>query len=74
MTGILAAGTTPTTVQFSDFTDVLSAVTAQFSVANIVQILAGLVATGIGFVFLWWGVRKAYGYLMKATRKGKGSV
>ena len=67
-------GGTATAVTASDWASVISAMTAQISVATIVGVLAAIVASGIGIVFLWWGVRKAVRALMAAFRKGKISV
>ena len=70
--GILAlSGGTSNLVTVDDFSSVISNVTAQFSVSTIVTVMAAIVAAGIGFVFLWWGARKAYGAIMSAVRKGK---
>lgn len=70
---VLAAGggTTPTVVTPSDWAQVITDVTAQFSIVQIVAVMSALVVAGIGFVFLWWGARKAYKAIMSAVRKGK---
>lgn len=61
-------------VTASDWASVISAMTAQISVATIVGVMATIVAACIGIVFMWWGVRKAVRALMAAFRKGKISV
>ena len=61
-------------VTAADWASVISAMTAQISVATIVGVMATIVAACIGIVFLWWGVRKAVRALMAAFRKGKISV
>lgn len=61
-------------VTAADWASVISAMTAQVSVATIVGVLATIVAACIGIVFMWWGVRKAVRALMAAFRKGKISV
>lgn len=58
----------------SDWAQVISDVTAQFSVTSIVSVISSIVVAGIGFIFLWWGVRKAYRFIMSAVRKGRGGV
>lgn len=58
----------------ADWSAVISALTAQISVQTIIAVLATLVASGIGLVFMWWGVRKALRSLMAAFRKGKMSL
>lgn len=63
-----------TAVTASDWASVISAMTAQISVATIVGVMATIVAACIGIVFMWWGVRKAVRALMAAFRKGKISV
>lgn len=63
-----------TAVTASDWASVISAMTAQISVATIVGVMATIVAACIGIVFMWWGVRKAVRALMSAFRKGKISV
>lgn len=58
-------------VTAADWASVISAMTAQISVATIVGVMATIVAACIGIVFMWWGVRKAVRALMAAFRKGK---
>lgn len=73
MMGILASGGggASTTVSASDWAKVITDVTSQFSVSEIVTVMSTIVVAGIGFVFLWWGARKAYRALMSAVRRGK---
>ena len=68
----LSGGGTTTTA--SDWSSVISAMTGQISVSTIVAVLVTLITTGIGLVFMWWGVRKAARSLMAAFRKGKMSI
>lgn len=63
-----------TAVTASDWSSVITAMTGQISVSTIVGVLATLVTSGIGLVFMWWGVRKAASSLMAAFRKGKMSI
>lgn len=63
--------TTTTAVSADDWSQIITDVTSQFSVTTIVKVMSTIVVAGIGFVFLWWGARKAYRALMSATRKGK---
>lgn len=72
--GVLSGGSTSTTVTNTDWKTVIDSVVAQFSVSTIVQVLVSIVTAGIGFVFLWWGVRKAYRAIMSAVRKGRMGV
>lgn len=50
---------------------VIQAMTAQVSVANVVAVLAALVTAGIGFAWMWWGVRKGVSSLAAAWKRGK---
>lgn len=61
-------------VTFSTISDILSAVTAQFSVANIVAFIAGILGVTVAFIFLWWGVRKGFRAIIRATTKGRPSI
>lgn len=56
------------------WSSVISAVTSQFSVANIMAVLASVVAAGIVFVFAWWGVRLAFRSIMGAVKNGSLSI
>lgn len=69
---ILATG--ESAVSPTDWTSVITGVTTQFSVANIVGTISAVVASGIGFVFLWWGVRKAFNSIMGAVKNGTLSI
>lgn len=60
-----------TSVGASDWAQVISDVTSQFSVTTIVAVISSIVVAGIGFVFLWWGVRKAFASIMAAVKKGR---
>ena len=69
---VLASGGGSTSgVTASDWAKLITDVTSQFSVANIVQVMSTIIVAGIGFVFLWWGARKAYRALMFAVRRGR---
>lgn len=72
---VLASGTpAPTTVSPTDWSSVITNVTTQYSVANIVGVIGSVVAAGIGFVFLWWGVRIAFRSIMGAVKNGTLSI
>ena len=66
--------TTSSVVTATDWSSVISAITAQVSVSTVVAVLASIVAASIGLAFMWWGVRKAVRALMSAFKKGKVSV
>lgn len=64
----------PTVPGPSDWTTVITNVTSAFTTANIVGVLASVVASGIVFVFLWWGVRLAFRSIMGAVKHGSLSI
>lgn len=68
---LASGGSTSSPVTASDWAKLITDVTSQFSVANIVQVMSTIIVAGIGFVFLWWGARKAYRALMSAVRRGR---
>lgn len=68
---LASGGSTSSSVTASDWAKLITDVTSQFSVANIVQVMSTIIVAGIGFVFLWWGARKAYRALMSAVRRGR---
>lgn len=68
---LASGGSTSSSVTVSDWSKLITDVTSQFSVANIVQVMSTIIVSGIGFVFLWWGARKAYRALMSAVRRGR---
>ena len=49
----------------------VDAMTAQFTVANIVNVLALTITACIGLVFAWWGMRKTVRMVMSAFKKGR---
>lgn len=71
--GVLSS-TSPTMPTAADWSSVITNVTSNFSVANIVAVLASVVAAGIVFVFLWWGVRLAFRSIMGAVKNGTLSI
>lgn len=50
---------------------IVDAMTAQFTVANIVNVLALTITACIGLVFAWWGMRKTVRMVMSAFKKGR---
>ena len=67
--GDAAAGVTSSTIM-----DILNAITQQFSVTQIVAMIAGILGVSMAFVFLWWGVRKGAKVVIKAVKSGKFSL
>lgn len=70
----LLSGSGPTMPGPSDWSSVITNVTSNFSTSNIVSVLASVVLAGIGFVFLWWGVRLAFKSIMGAVKHGSLSI
>ena len=66
--------TKPAPVGYSDISQILTTVTNQFSVSNIVAMIAGILGVTVGFIFLWWGVRKGFRAIVGAATKGKPKV
>lgn len=62
------------TVGADTLMDIIDAITGQVSVTNILGVLVAAVGAAIGFVFLWWGVRKLLSTFFSGFRKGKASV
>lgn len=61
-------------VSTSDIAGIMSAVTTQFSVANITTFIAYIIGACIGLVFLWWAVRKAFRAIAAAAMRGKARI
>ena len=72
MNGLLLTG--ETAIGADTIMDILNAVTAQFSVGNIVGMIAGILGVTISFVFLWWGVRKGGKAIISAVTSGKFKI
>lgn len=68
------AGEAPTAIPAETIQDVLSAVTDTFSVSTIVQYVAYILGAVVGFVLIWWGIRKAFKAIKNAATKGKAGV
>lgn len=63
--------TTTESVTASTIMDILNAITSQFSITQIVAMIAGLLGVSMTFVFLWWGVRKGSKMVISAVKSGK---
>lgn len=60
-----------TTVGFSDFQSIITAITSQISVTTIVAVIAAVVGLTVGIAFMWWGARYGSRKLMAALKSGK---
>lgn len=58
----------------ADWAGVITTLTGQFSVANIVPVLATAAAAAVVLAFMWWGIRKVVKIIMAAFRKGRVSL
>ena len=72
MMSLMAA--TDATVGLDTFEPVLDALQNQISVGNVVTVVAGVVALGVGGIFMWWGLRKGWRFVISTTTRGKGSI
>lgn len=69
MLPLLMADVTP--IDSTAWSSVMDGLTAQLNVQSIVGVIAALVGACVGFVFLWWGVRKGARALISAVKSGK---
>lgn len=53
---------------------VITTLTGQFSVENIVPVLSTAAAAAVVLAFMWWGIRKVVKIIMAAFRKGRVSL
>ena len=64
----------PEPISISTIQSILDTVTTQFSVSNIVAMIAGILGVTVAFVFLWWAVRKGFKAIVAAATKGKPRI
>lgn len=65
---------TPEPISVTTIQSILDTVTSQFSVSNIVAMIAGILGVTVAFVFLWWAVRKGFKAIVAAATKGKPRI
>lgn len=63
--------TETTAITFTTLKPILDALTAQITVANVVAVLAGILAVTVGFGFAWWAGRKVVRKVMSAFKSGR---
>ena len=63
--------TDATGVTFADFQPVLDSLTGTITVSGVVATMAGVLGAAVGFVFMWWGLRKLSRVMMSAFKSGK---
>lgn len=61
-------------VTLPDWSSVITNLTSMITPANVVTVMATLASAGVGFAFLYWGVRKAVRSLMAAFKRGRISL
>lgn len=71
---MLLSGTGTTAVGADTLMGIITAITGQVSVTTILAVLVAAIGAAIGFVFMWWGVRKLLSTFFAGFRKGKASV
>lgn len=54
-----------------DFTGLITALTGAITPAQLLAVLASVVGVGIGFVLMWFGVRKVISSFTSAVMKGR---
>lgn len=54
--------------------EVITSITGQISPTTILAVIVAAIGAAVGFVFLWWGVRKLLTTFFSGFRKGKASV
>lgn len=60
-----------TAINIGAFTEAL---TTAVAVSDVVTLLASIVGIGMGFVLMWFAVRKAYRMFISALTRGKASI
>ena len=61
----------PTATGAPDMTEFVSKLTTAITPAQLLQALGSVVGIGMGFVLMWFGVRKAVSVFSSAVRSGK---
>lgn len=61
-------------ITYSTISDIVDAVLTQFSAANIVAMLGGIIGGVVGIRFMWWALRKAFRSVMGTVTGGKMRV
>lgn len=62
------------TVGADTLMEVITSITGQISPTTILAVIVAAIGAAVGFVFLWWGVRKLLSTFFSGFRKGKASV
>lgn len=71
---LFTPASSPEPISIGTIQSILDTVTSQFSVSNIVAMIAGILGVTVAFVFLWWAVRKGFRAIVAAATKGKPRI
>lgn len=63
-----------TSVGYSDFSSIITALSGQISVSTIVAVIAAIIGITVAIGFAWWGARYGTRKLMGALKGGKVTV
>lgn len=58
------------TITWSDLTSVFSSITSQFTIQNMVGVIAGALAIAVVFCFMWFGIKKGMAIVKSALNSG----
>lgn len=57
-------------ITWTDLTSVFTAITAQFSIASMVGVIAGALGIAVVFCFMWFGLKKGMAIIKSAINSG----
>jgi hypothetical protein len=59
-----------TPITWADLTSVFSSITGQFTVPNMVGVVAGALGIAVVFCFMWFGIKKCMAIIKSAINSG----
>lgn len=59
-----------TPITWADLTSVFSSITGQFTVPNMVGVVAGALGIAVIFCFMWFGIKKGMAIIKSAINSG----
>jgi hypothetical protein len=59
-----------TPITWADLTSVFSSITGQFTVPNMVGVVAGALGIAVVFCFMWFGIKKGMAIIKSAINSG----
>lgn len=59
-----------TPITWADLTSVFSSITGQFTVPNMVGVIAGALGIAVVFCFMWFGIKKGMAIIKTALNSG----